>query len=58
MLIGHNPMITELANHISNVKIDYMPTCAAIIIDFNVSWKEIKNNNGILVDFIWPKKLK
>ena len=27
-------------------------------IDFNVSWKEIKNNNGVLVDFIWPKKLK
>ena len=58
MLIGHNPIITELANHISNVKIDYMPTCATIIIDFNVIWKEIKNNNGVLVDFIWPKKLK
>ena len=57
MLIGHNPMITELANRVSDVNIDYMPTGAAMIIDFNFNWNEIKNNNGSLVDFIWPKKL-
>ncbi len=57
MLIGHNPMITELANRVSDVNIDYMPTGAVMIIDFNFNWNKIKNNNGSLVDFIWPKKL-
>jgi phosphohistidine phosphatase len=56
MLIGHNPTITELTNKISNINIDYMPTCGGAIIDFDCHWKLIRNN-GNLIDFISPKKM-
>lgn len=56
MIIGHNPSMTNLINKISNINIDYLPTSGIGIVDFNSSWKSI-NNNGILFDFICPKKL-
>ena len=57
MLVGHNPTITQLINHITNVKINHMPTCGTGIIDFDATWDSI-TENGKLVDFIWPDKLK
>ena len=56
MIIGHNPSITSFINKVSNINIDYVPTSGIGIVDFNCSWKSI-NNNGILFDFIYPKKL-
>ena len=56
MIIGHNPSMTNLINKISNINIDYLPTSGIGIVDFNCRWKSI-NNNGILFDFICPKKL-
>ena len=56
MIVGHNPSMTNLINRISNINIDYVPTSGIGIVDFNCSWKSI-NNNGILFDFIYPKKL-
>ena len=56
MIVGHNPSMTSFINKISNINIDYVPTSAIGIVDFNCSWKSI-NNNGILFDFIYPKKL-
>ena len=57
MLVGHNPTITELINHIANIRIDYVPTCGIAVVDFNVTWEDIKKN-GELIDFIYPKKIK
>ena len=57
MLVGHNPTITQLINHITNVKIDHMPTCGTGIVDFKVTWDNIAED-GKLIDFIWPEKLK
>tara|TARA_B110001454_G_C12467221_1_gene328802 strand:- start:297 stop:608 length:312 start_codon:yes stop_codon:yes gene_type:complete len=56
MIIGHNPSITSFINKVSNINIDYVPTSGIGIVDFNCGWKSI-NNNGILFDFIYPKKL-
>ena len=57
MIIGHNPTITFLVNHLSDAIIDYIPTCGVAIIQFHcTSWLEIKEN-GKLIDFISPKKL-
>ena len=56
MIVGHNPSMTNLINRISNINIDYVPTSGIGIVDFNCGWKSI-NNNGILFDFIYPKKL-
>jgi len=57
MLVGHNPTITQLINHITNVKINHMPTCGTGIIDFKVTWDSV-TENGKLIDFMWPEKLK
>ena len=57
MLVGHNPTITQLINHITNMRINHMPTCGAGIIDFQVTWDSI-TEDGQLIDFIWPEKLK
>ena len=57
MLVGHNPTITQLINHITNMRINHMPTCGAGIIDFQVTWGSI-TKDGQLIDFILPKKLK
>ena len=47
----------KLINHITNVRIDHMPTCAAGIVDFKVTWDSI-TEDGQLIDFICPEKLK
>ena len=57
MLVGHNPTITQLINHITNMRIDHMPTCGTGIIDFKVTWDSI-TEDGQLIDFICPEKLK
>jgi len=57
MLVGHNPTITQLINHITNVRIDHMPTCSAGIVDFKVTWDSI-TEDGQLIDFICPEKLE
>ena len=58
MMVGHNPTTTLLINKISNSHIDYVPTSGSVIIEFTISkWQHI-NNNGTLIDFIHPKKLK
>ena len=57
MIVGHNPTITQLINHITNVRIDHMPTCGTGIIDFKINWDSIIKD-GQLIDFIFPEKLK
>ena len=57
MLVGHNPTITQLINHITNVRINNMPTCGTAIVDFKVTWDSV-TENGKLIDFMWPEKLK
>ena len=57
MLVGHNPTINQLINHITNVKINHMPTCGTGIVDFQTTWNSVAGN-GKLIDFIWPEKLK
>ena len=57
MLVGHNPTITQLINHVTNIKADHIPTCGTGIVDFKVTWDSI-TEDGKLIDFIWPEKLK
>ena len=57
MLVGHNPTITQLINHIANRKIDHVPTCGTGIVDFKVTWDSVAED-GKLIDFIWPDTLK
>ncbi len=58
-LVGHNPGLTNLANHLGNHPIDNMPTCAIYSIQFDTSsWKDILVAKGKTDFFDYPKKLK
>ena len=57
MIIGHNPSMHELADWLSDTKIERMPTCA--IATFEISsprWQSLSADSGTLVDFDYPKK--
>jgi phosphohistidine phosphatase len=57
MLFGHNPGLTELAQYLTNVRIDNIPTCGIVCVDFDVhSWKKVGEGQGIFVFFDYPKK--
>ena len=59
MLIGHNPAITYLAQSLSGVRIDNIPTAGVVIIDFDCnSWNEITEGNGELRLKMFPKELE
>jgi len=57
MLIGHNPSIGWLANQLSDVRIDRMPTCAIATLELAAPrWKVIGSCPARLNDFACPKK--
>lgn len=50
-LIGHNPGLTELGNHLTGDDIANLPTCSVLSISFDVdSWNEVWEDSG-QVDF-------
>ena len=55
MLFGHNPIISNLVDQLTQSSNILMPTCCIAGIDFDVkNWKEIKIGNLFLFDY--PKK--
>lgn len=58
-IFGHNPDFTELANRFSEKKIDNVPTCGVVGVEFNVaSWKDVSSSNGQLTFFDFPSNHK
>jgi phosphohistidine phosphatase len=55
-LFSHNPGITELANQLTSVRIDNMPTCSvfAVQADLN-SWKDFDSAEKSFLFFDYPK---
>jgi phosphohistidine phosphatase len=59
MIIGHNPLITQLANLFLHPGIDDMPTSAVVCIDFHTEkWEETPSSKSELRFYIFPKMLK
>ncbi len=57
LIVGHNPGMTDLANHLQNDPIDNIPTCGLFCLDFEVSsWQTITRGSGRLLFFDYPKK--
>ena len=57
MLVGHNPAITEFADVICDGRIDHIPTCGLLKLQFPVQhWEETQEVLGELVYFDYPKK--
>lgn len=56
ILIGHNPGITELANSLTNVQTDNMPTCSIFAVQSNCkSWVEFNSSKKEFLFFDYPK---
>ena len=57
MLVGHNPGLTDLANYISDQRIDNIPTCGVFCVDLEIkSWSKIDGQSGKIIFFEFPKK--
>lgn len=57
MLFSHNYGITDYANYITGEKIENMPTCSIVKIEFpnEFEWNQIAGSKGSLVYFKYPK---
>lgn len=60
MIVGHNPGLTDLANHfLPNDSVDWIPTSGLVQIEFDsTSWKDITSNNAKWKRYLVPKELK
>ena len=57
MIFGHNPGMTEFAETLTSYRIENMPTCSVVCVNFDVrTWKDAKRGEGDLVFFDFPKK--
>lgn len=59
MLVGHNPVFTDLANYLKEADsyISNVPTCGVVAIEFAANrWQDITKNSGRLLFFDYPKK--
>lgn len=59
MIVGHNPTLTNFANHFLEKKIDSISTSGIVCLDFDTdNWADIDAMNSKLRFFITPKMLK
>ncbi len=58
-LFGHNPTFTWVANSISGVHIDNVPTCGIVHAQSIItSWKKFKPEHAGLIGFHFPKQFQ
>ena len=58
VLVGHDPSMVNLLIHLTDEKMEKLPTSGIACIEFNMkSWTEISKKKGKLVYFVYPKKL-
>ena len=56
-LFGHNPGMTEIANHFSDEYVDNVPTCGIVKITCNINeWYELNKQNSRRTQFYYPKQ--
>lgn len=57
MVVGHNPGMTELANMLAEVRIDNMPTCGMLCVEFEAAgWNAIEPATARFAWFDYPKR--
>ena len=57
MLVGHNPGLTDVANSLTGVRVDNVPTCGLYCADFAVDrWRDLEPGGGTFIRFEFPKK--
>lgn len=56
MLVAHNPGLTDLANRLSDARIDNVPTCGVFVIESDTeNWEQLANTPGTFAGFYCPK---
>jgi len=56
MLVGHNPETTGLANVLGGLRIDNIPTCGIVALEFaRCTWADLAVGGGSLLFFDYPK---
>ena len=56
MIFGHNPTVTDLANELTTLRLDNVPTTGIVIIEFNTSkWTELDKHHVSYQYFDYPK---
>ena len=57
MLVGHNPGFNDLANRLSDARIDNLPTAAVFQVEFDADdWSEVVAGQGRFILFDTPKQ--
>ena len=57
MLFAHNPGITELSNHLTDHRIDNIPTCGIVSLKLSAeSWEDLGPDSCEFIFFEYPKK--
>lgn len=57
MIFGHNPSLTSINNYLSNKRINNIPTCAIVCLEFNTdNWSNVKTDSGKFIFYEYPKK--
>jgi len=54
MVVGHNPDMTDLADSLTDYRVDAMPTCAVFGARFG-SWTSVGPSSGQFEFFVYPK---
>jgi phosphohistidine phosphatase len=53
LMVGHKPSLLELGNYLTGTKIEKLPTCGILLVEFKVkSWKQISANKGELTLYL------
>jgi phosphohistidine phosphatase len=59
MIFGHNPTISQLANHFLRPGIGEMDTSAAVAVSFSTNkWEKVPMSKASRLFFVFPKMLK
>jgi len=58
MIVGHNPVITMLANHFASPKLDSLPTTGVVSVHLDTEkWVDLKKAKVIQNFTVWPGML-
>ncbi len=59
LLVGHNPGLTDLWNHLSHTAVDNIPTCGVFSLRFsNASWGSLCQGSGQTVFTATPRRIE
>ena len=57
LLVGHNPGLTSFANYLVHTKLDNIPTCGILGVNFSFDeWSQIAESSGEVIFYEYPKK--